>query len=278
MITTLTYQEAVEKCPAIAATAPSSKCSKKYAFIPTSEIVKSALDNDWVIRDTKQGRGTFGIHSVTLIHKSQLSAKIEEGFPQINIINSHNLSKRFTAALGYFRLVCSNGLIAPVGLFNSTTTLHRQKTGEEDLFTSIIPSLEQGFSSYGIITAKVEQMKDRNLSDREKTLLARYANYIRFRYRMLQPKKFDPAAVLKPRRVVDNGNDLWRTFNTIQENISRGGNGIGSGITQFQDDLRFNQEFWAGVDKALVHQEEDLEIELKKLFPKTPRPRKQNLS
>lgn len=278
MIETLSYQEAIEKCPAIAATAPSSKCSAKYAFIPTSEIVKRALDNDWVIRDTKQGRGALGIHNVTLVHKSQLNAKIEEGFPQILIVNSHNLSKRFTAVLGYFRLVCSNGLIAPTGMMHQTTTLHRQKVGEEDLSSSIIPSLERAFNGYSIITDKIDQMKARNLSDREKTLLARYANYIRFRYRMLQPKKFDPTAVLKPRREFDNGNDLWRTFNTIQENFTLGGHRIGSGITQFQDDLRFNQEFWTGVDKALVHQEEDLEIELKKLFPKTSRPRKQNPS
>ena len=276
MIHTLTYEEAVAQCPAIAATGPSAKASQRYAFIPTSEILKQAIDKDWRIREVQKAPGNLGMHCVKLIHKSQTNTDLSavEGFPQMHIINSHNLTKKFSMAMGFYRLVCSNGLIAPTGLVNSIGALHRQKSGEVNLFESITESLNSSLSQFHAMTDKVETMKSVSLSETEKNMLARYAHYIRFRYRMTQPKKFDPTQILKPRRDVDVGNSLWLTFNVIQENMTKGGSQIGRGITQFQDDLRFNQEFWTGVEKAIVHREEDLSVQLKKLFPKKERPRK----
>jgi hypothetical protein len=276
MINTLSYEQAVNKCPAIAASAPSSKVSKHYAFIPTSEILQKALASDWLVHNVKKGRGSLGAHQVSLVHKSQVTESTTEGFPQVLIMNSHDLTKRFSLNVGFFRLVCSNGLIAPTGLCSYIApTLHRQAKGqEESLFDSLMPGLENAFNQYSTITSKITEMKSRNLSDEERMYLARYAYYIRFRYRMSQPKKFDASEILKPRREIDNTKTLWHTFNVIQENITLGGPRIGKGITQFQDDTRFNQEFWTGVDKALSFQEEDLNKELKQLFPKKNRSRK----
>lgn len=275
MINTLTYEQAVEKCPAIAATGPSSKASAKYNFISTSEIVLKALENDWQIRDAKAGRGLHGVHSVNLVHKSQIEANYTEGFPQINIVNSHNLSKRFSMALGFFRLVCSNGLIAPTGLVQSISpTLHRQGAFGKD--NEVVNLLSDTFGQFSNIIEHTNVMKERNLSSEEKNMLARFAYYIRFRYRMMQPKKVDLGQLLKPRREVDCKNDLWSTFNVIQENLTHGGKNIGNGITQFQDELRFNQELWTGMDKAIHHRENDLEVVLKNLFPKKKRTKQTN--
>ena len=276
MISTISYENAVAQCPAITATGPSAKASGRYAFIPTSEILKKALDKDWCIREVKKAPGNLGMHCIMLIHKSQTSTDLSsvEGFPQMHIINSHNLTKKFSLAMGFYRLVCSNGLIAPTGLVNEIGTLHRQKAGDVNLFDSIAESFETALPQFNAITNHVEAMKSVSLSDSEKTMLARYAHYIRFRYRMTQPKKFDPTQILKPRREVDVGNSLWLTFNVIQENMTRGGTQIGRGITQIQDDLRFNQEFWTGVEKAVSYREEDLNVQLKQLFRKKERPRK----
>lgn len=272
MINTLTYEQAAEKCPAISATGPSNKASSKYNFISTGEIVRKALDNDWVIRDAKSGKGMHGVHSVNLVHKTQLEANYQEGFPQISLINSHNLSRRFSLSLGFFRLVCSNGLIAPTGLVQSIQpTLHRQGAFGKD--NEIINILSDTFGQFDNIIKQTDVMKQRQLSLDEKNMLARYAYYIRFRYRMMQPKKVDLGQLLKPRREVDAKNDLWSTFNVIQENLTHGGKNIGNGITRFQDELRFNQELWTGVDKALYHENADLEKTLKNLFPKKERPR-----
>jgi hypothetical protein len=267
MIATLSYEQAIENCPAIAAKQPSSKVSSRYNFISTDDIVKKALDNDWLIRSAKGGKGVHGLHNVTLVHKSQVTTNYEEGFPQVVIVNSHNLSKRFSLSMGYFRLICSNGLIAPSGMTNSIKpSLHRP--GILGSSADIVASLDEAFKQYEIVGLKTESMKERVLSEQEKLSLARFAYYIRFRYRMMQPKKIDVSDLLKPRRPEDEKDNLWTTFNVIQENISRGGSSLGRGITQFQDDLRFNQELWAGADCAITHRNENLDTTLKNLFPK----------
>jgi hypothetical protein len=269
MINTLSYEEAVTKCPAIAATGPSSKASARYNFISTGEIVQKALENDWYIRDTKASRGLHGMHQVNLVHKSQLNSVLEEGFPQISLVNSHNLSRRFSLSLGFFRLVCKNGLIAPTGLCHSIKpTLHRSGIFNDG---EIVSSLSLALDQFDTVIKRTETMKNRELSEQERLMLARYAYYIRFRYRMTQPKKVDVNELLKARRSVDEKNDLWTTFNVIQENLMHGGSRIGKGITQFQDELRFNQELWTGVDKAIAHQGEELQTVLKSLFPKKER-------
>jgi hypothetical protein len=88
---------------------------------------------------------------------------------------------------------------------------------------------------------------------------------------MQQPRKLNQDELLQPRRRVDEGNDLWRTFNVIQENITLGGGSLGKGITQFQDDVRFNQELWTGVNAALIYRGNSLDTALKQLFPKKER-------
>jgi len=274
MINTLTLQEAVQKCPAIVATAPSTKASSRYNFIPTSNIIDQALKNDWVIRDARGGKGEHGQHCVSLVHRSQLNVSAEEGFPQLLVTNSHNLSRKFSLSLGFFRLICSNGLIAPLGMFNSIQpTLHRQNNNLGSI-TDIVSSLENALGQYGNVLNNIENMKARELSEEEKNSLARFAYYARFRYRMSQPKKVDSASILLPRRAVDQKNDLWSVFNVIQENMTHGGNRIGNGITRFQDDIRFNQELWTGVDKAISFKGEELTTVLKSLFPKKERTKK----
>ena len=160
-------------------------------------------------------------------------------------------------------------MIVPTGLVQSIApTLHRQGAFGD---SSITDTLLEAFNQFGNITKRIDVMKARELSTEEQQMLARYAYYIRFRYRMMQPKKVDTNHLLTPRRSVDAKNDLWTTFNVIQENLTHGGPRIGKGITQFQDELRFNQELWTGADKATNHRDKDLQNVLKNLFPKKER-------
>ena len=63
----------------------------------------------------------------------------------------------------------------------------------------------------------------------------------------------EPARLLVPRRLEDAGDDLWRTFNVVQENVLRGGIPRRSanhrltrtrGITAIREDVRLNAGLW----------------------------------
>ncbi len=271
MITTLSLEEAILKAPAINANQPSAKASQKYTFISTRSILEKALDAGWHIREAKQSKGGItGQHRVSLIHSSQLGLDLAEieGFPQINLINSHDLTKQFNYVMGYFRTVCSNGLIAPTGMTSQIKTVHRFSEDKLSMFTSTLDQALHGFQS---VQESVNNFKERVLSPEEKNALARFAYYIRFRYRMQQPRKLNVEELLQPRRPVDEGNSLWKTFNVIQENVTLGGGTLGKGITRFQDDIRFNQELWTGANAALIYRNDSLDTALKQLFPKKER-------
>jgi hypothetical protein len=271
MINTLTLEEAIKQAPAINADRPSAKASSKYSFISTRSVLEKAMECGWCIREAKQSRGGItGQHKVSLIHKSQLDLDLDviEGFPQMNIINSHDLTKKFLHVMGYFRQVCSNGLIAPTGMTTQIKTVHRFTNDKLAEFTVALDQAQHGFQT---VQESINNLKERVLSQEEKQALARFAYYIRFRYRMQQPRKLNQDELLQPRRTADEGNDLWRTFNVIQENITLGGRSLGKGITQFQDDVRFNQELWTGVNAALIYRGNSLDTALKQLFPKKER-------
>jgi hypothetical protein len=271
MINTLSLEQAIEKCPALVATKPSDRASSKYSFIRTVDILEKAVDSGWVIQDVRQaGPRETAQHSVTLFHSSQLEEGIsqKEGYPQMRIINSHDLTKRFNYLLGYWKLACSNGLLVPNGICSSINSVHRFS---DDMKVQLEIAMNAALENFGKITGAIETFKQRILSQEEKNMLARFAHYIRFRYRMTQPKKFNTNELLAPRRDVDKSDDLWSVFNVIQENMTHGGAGIGKGITRFQDDIRFNQELWMGVSKAVDHRGMNLNKTLKDLFQKKER-------
>ena len=64
---------------------------------------------------------------------------------------------------------------------------------------------------------------------------------------------WSPPSLLVPRRPQDVGNDLWRTFNVIQENVLQGGlvrrsasNRLSRSrrITAIREDVRLNSALW----------------------------------
>ena len=273
----LTLDEAIEKVPAIMTETPSPRASARYSFFSTRNVVERALSSGWHIVEAKgarvRGSGSkYGAHSVRFIHESQRqtldSSATLEGFPTINLINSHDLTKKLTMAIGYYRLICSNGLIAPSGMANSVNSRHNFNEEKSDV---LLNSIDRVFEQYSVITNQINDFRQRELSDLECDALSKFAKRIRFRFRPSAPAKLDHNLFLRPRRPLDNGKDLWRVFNVIQENVTHGGEGMGKGITRFQDDLRFNTEMWTGAAKALSFRGSNLEDELNRLFVKKSR-------
>jgi hypothetical protein len=93
------------------------------------------------------------------------------------------------------------------------------------------------------------------LSDRAQLEFAEEAVAIRWRGEMpVQPRR-----LLEVRRPADVGDDLWRVFNAVQENVIRGGVtsraasgrlGRTRGIRAIKEDVRINTQLWqAAVDR-----------------------------
>jgi hypothetical protein len=102
----------------------------------------------------------------------------------------------------------------------------------------------------GLATA-VERMERTVLDAGQQLEFAQAAVALRFPKDL--PGAVEPSRFLVPRRPEDVGNDLWRTFNVLQENLLRGGILRRSAsnrltrtrrITAIREDVRLNSALW----------------------------------
>jgi hypothetical protein len=67
----------------------------------------------------------------------------------------------------------------------------------------------------------VNRFRSRELEPRESLEFARHA--LLLRYESVEAAPVEPETLLKPRRQEDEGRDLWRVTNCVQEVLERGG-------------------------------------------------------
>lgn len=268
---TLTIDEAIELVPAIGATEPSERVSENYQFVSTQKILERVQDYGWRITNaSSQGRNVHTQHRVTLVHQNDLEATNAEGIPRIEMFNSHNLTKRLCFAVGYFRFVCSNGLVIATGPAETIRTKHRFS---DDRLTSIMDRVSEISDRFPKIQEKIEMFNGRELNEKEQFDYAEYALKGRFLYRKELPVRFRNVRqmselLLADRRPEDKGNTAWKVYNRVQENLMKGIEGLTRPIHGYGDSVRVNQLLWKGAEHSLVFKNEKFGTELRQLLIK----------
>ena len=215
--------------PAIFAESEKETLSNKYLYIPTHKILSGLEKVGFKIVGAKQQRSRkidsreYAKHVVYMTHNSQKDlSKVGDELPMIALTNSHNGLSSFAIDTAFFRLACSNGLLMPSNSINSARITHK-KGMEQDIIEASYSVIE----SFPKQLEQIEQMKNIELKSEEKMLLAESASRIAFDDETLDYNKklgnSIDAKLLRPRRSYDTKNDLWTTFNVIQENVIKGG-------------------------------------------------------
>ena len=275
----LTLDEATKLVPAIGATGPADRASKRYQFVSTHEILERVQQDGWLITNaTAQSRSAYAQHRITLVHKNDidnirdnsLEVTKQEGIPRIELFNSHNLTKRLMFAIGYFRFLCSNGLIVASGPAETIRTKHRFSGGRLDEIMDQVSQISERFPT---INNTINDFKNRELTESEQLAYAHYAIKGRFNYRPEMPKRFKDMGrtaekILAHRREEDAGNSAWVVYNRVQENLVRGVEGFNRPITSYLDNIRVNQLLWKGVETSLKFNHQQFQNELMGLLIK----------
>ena len=270
----ITLADAINKVPAIGSTTPSEKVSDNYQFVSSKEILERVQKDGWLITNVAaQSRSPYAQHRVTLVHEAHLdkARKQEgEGIPRIEMFNSHNLTKRLMFAIGYFKFVCSNGLIVASGPAETIRTKHRFS---DDRLEQIMSQVSDISSRFPAINDTIENFKARELTDFEQRAFAQYAIKGRFNYRPAMPKRFQDMGrnverLLAHRREEDNGNTTWQVFNRVQENIISGVEGFSRPLRGYSDSVRVNQLLWKGAETTLKFDSQNLNNALMDLIVK----------
>jgi hypothetical protein len=138
--------------------------------------------------------------------------------PQLHVINSYDGSSSLRFEFGMLRLVCSNGLVMRDGHTEEIRMKH------DNIYASIdqvIGMLNDGFHNR---QERITMMENRHLSIEEARGLARAGIELKHGTQDLLELNIDE--VIRPNRFEDQGMDLWKTFNTIQENLIKGNKSI----------------------------------------------------
>jgi hypothetical protein len=234
--------------PAAFADAPVETVSERYQFIPTSNLIEQLRDRGW--QPVRAWQARFGQsvdpeHTTHEITFQKPRAKIEVGgvLPQMRLLNNHMARRAWRLFAGFFKLICSNGLVVSAGI-GETQARIVHLTGAE---VTIDMALNEATDSLDGACDTIARWQKLRLSPAEELRFATDAAQIRKGSPDL-PAGLNAGAYLTRHRAEDVGHDLWTVFNVVQENAIKGGIApLGRalrGIRSAPADIRINTQLW----------------------------------
>ena len=222
----LTTDDIARLAPSALAREASDGMSQRYTYIPTIDVINGMREAGFLpFRATQSGtrdtsRSEHTKHMIRFRHADSLpSVAVGDSLVEVVLVNSHDGTSSYKLMAGIFRLVCWNGMVVSESMQDSIAVRH-----SGDVITEVVNGSLRIAQNAPKILDTVQSWKSLELTSGEQTALAESAHVVRFgdaEGKVDTP--ITPAQLLQSRRRDDNGADLWRTFNRIQENAVRGG-------------------------------------------------------
>ncbi len=213
----LSNEQIARYAPSVLAQEAHESRGDRYTFIPTIEVLDGLRREGFQpfeVRQTRvrdQGRREHTKHLVRLRHESSITSADE--VPEIILLNSHDGTSSYQLLSGFFRFVCSNGLIAG-DVCNDIRVRHSGNVVDD-----VIEGAVRVLDYVEEIAGRIDTYKSITLAPEEATVFANAA--LQLRWDDKAPVQAEQ--VLRTRRWADNKADLWTTFNRVQENLLKGG-------------------------------------------------------
>ncbi|EAO4545710.1 DUF945 domain-containing protein [Salmonella enterica] len=213
----LTHEELMQYTPSVFGEDKHTSRREKYSYIPTITLLENLRREGFEpffacqsrVRDP--GRRDYTKHMLRLRRAGQITG---QQVPEIIILNSHGGESSFQLLPGVFRSVCTNSLVCRQS-FGEIRVPHRG-----DIVGKVIEGAYEVLGVFDRVEEKREAMQSLLLPPPAQQALAKAALTYRFGE---EHQPVTTAQVLTPRRREDYGQDLWTVWNTLQENLLKGG-------------------------------------------------------
>ena len=253
-INEMSNDQLLKVADSIGATTPYSAVSDRYSFVLTIDAVNFLRDSGWLpvmasqCRVRLEDRQGFQKH---MIRFTRPDLVVGDHRLDLLLYNSHDRGSAFRLVGGVFRFVCGNGLVIGDTMAEFS---HKHVGFKPELF---IDSARQLGAQLDKTANVVDAWKAIDLEETEKGVFALAAHQVIYDEPEAAPIR--PDQLLTPRRYADRTeNNLWTTFNTIQENTIRGGlygrNKKGRrartrAVTSIDKNKKLNQALWTLTEK-----------------------------
>jgi len=218
---TLSNEQISGACPSVFAERKHDSRSSRYTYLPTAQLLNGMRDAGFLPVEVRQGgssdetRRGFTKHLIRF-RRPGVVQNVGDSVPELIMLNSHDGTSSYQFMSGWFRLVCSNGLVVA----DTNKEINGIRVGHRgNILDDVIEA------SYRVIDETEEQgrliedMTRIELSHEEQTAFALAARSLRFD----DDSQVVPAQIIRARRSEDVGNSLWLTLNRAQENLINGG-------------------------------------------------------
>ena len=262
--TALTMDQLRSAVPSAFALDKHDSRSQRYTYIPTVNVIEGLMGEGFQPfkaiqgKSRVEGKQEFTKHLIRFRHQSQTLATVGDSAPEVILINSHDGTSSYKLIAGIFRMVCSNGLIVADSTVGSLSVPHKG-----DIVSQVIEGSFEIIGNSNRALETTREWQNLQLTAGEQNAFAEAAHELRFadaEGEVTTP--IQAAQLLNPRRNADNGNDLWRTFNRVQENVIRGGlHGMGRDannrlrrvttreVRGIDQDVKLNRAMWMLTEK-----------------------------
>lgn len=216
--TPLTNNQITKLAPAAGSFEPIDGVSSRYSFVPTLTAVDLLRDAGWFPIHAEQSavrvasREGYQRH---LIRFAKNGLEFDGERVDLVLFNSHDRGCAFKLIASVWRQICGNGLMVASEFANFS---HKHIGFSPDNFNH---SAGEIASAAGTIADGVDKMKLIEMTPDERGVFAQAAHNLV--YDEPEQAPVQPHQLLDERRYDDKGNDLWTTFNVVQENVMRGG-------------------------------------------------------
>lgn len=237
-------------CPAIYSDKPAESVSNKFVHIRTADVVEALYDAGFKASRAQQKKTRSAERMATTRHL--LCFRRQSGFnqlvageyiPEVVLVSAHDGTTAYNLFGGMFRVVCANGLIVGSSIYGISVP----HIGE--VAKNVVQASLQIAESMGEMESVVERMRTHALAYERAMGFAEHAMDIRYK----EERPFKAELLLERRRAGDAHDDLWTTYNVVQENLMKGGQegrsatgrrSIARGIGRVTKDVIYNQKLW----------------------------------
>ncbi|KFD24849.1 DUF932 domain-containing protein [Yokenella regensburgei] len=213
----LTRDELMQVVPSVFGEDKHASRSDRYCYIPTITLLENLQREGFQpffacqsrVRDPERREHTK--HLLRLRRAGQING---QHVPEIIILNSHGGESSFQLLPGIFRQVCTNSLVCGQS-FGEIRVPHRSNVVER-----VIEGAYEVLDIFDRVEEKREAMESLLLPPPAQHALANAALTYRFGE---EHQPVTATQILTPRRYEDRQNDLWTTYQRLQENLLKGG-------------------------------------------------------
>lgn len=244
----LTNDELMHFVPSVFSEDKHESRSARYTYIPTITLLDKLREEGFYpyfacqtkVRNLDKREHTK--HMLRLRREGQIQ---KNEVPEIILLNSHDGSSSYQMITGLFRFVCTNGLVCG-DTFGEIRVPHKG-----DIVGQVIEGAYEVLNTFDEVTENMEEMKGIALNQDERILFGKAA--LTYKYNEEEKAPVTAEQIIHPRRWEDKKNDLWTTYQCVQENMikgrlpgrtAKGGRTRTRPVNGIDGDIKLNKALW----------------------------------